>query len=118
MLEPIDQLENLTREAVPTVFDGMVSMHVVAETPAPLPEDASGHLLASVGFTGDTTGIVFLSLSMTFARVITSQILGISVAEIDHDEMVADALGELSNHADHSVGGAGPADEPGTFVGV
>jgi len=97
MNDQIEQLEKLTREAVPKVFEGMLSMQVTAVAPPPLPEDPNGQLLASVGFTGDATGIVFLYLSMTFAREITGQILGIPATEVDQDEMVADAMGELSN---------------------
>jgi chemotaxis protein CheX len=97
MSDQIEQLEKLTSEAVPVIFEGMLSMHMAAESPAPLPDDPAGQLIASVGFIGDANGVVFIYVSMTFAREITSRMLGIELAEVDNDEMVVDAIGEIGN---------------------
>ncbi len=75
----------------------MLSMELNAETPAPAALDALGQIVGSVGFTGEATGVVYLYSSLDFAILITSRMLGIEMAEVDHDEMVNDAFGELSN---------------------
>ena len=93
----IEQVDQLTREAVSGVFQSMLSLQVNSEPPTPLEADPAGEIIGSVAFIGETTGIIYLCASMSFARVITSLLLGISEAEVDGGEMVTDAIGELSN---------------------
>jgi chemotaxis protein CheX len=97
MTTQIEQIEDLTRKAVPEVFQVMLSMELNPEMPAPAALDAIGQIVSSVGFTGKATGVVCLYSSLEFAKLITSRMLGIAMAEVDHDEMVNDAFGELSN---------------------
>jgi chemotaxis protein CheX len=93
----IEQVDRLTREAVKEVFQSMLSMEVNPEPPSPLAPDPAGQIIGSVGFIGDATGIIYLYAGVSFARVITSRLLGISEPEVDPGEMVTDAIGELSN---------------------
>ena len=93
----IQHVEELAREAIPIIFRELLSMEIQVEEPIPLPDDPGGQIIGSVGFTGDATGMIYLYASMTFARQITSVMLGIATEEVDSDEMVADAIGELSN---------------------
>lgn len=93
----IERLEQLTRQAVNEVFQSMLSMQLNPEPPTPLAADPAGEIIGSVAFIGPATGIIYLYAGMSFARVITSTLLGISVAEVDSGEMVTDAIGELSN---------------------
>jgi chemotaxis protein CheX len=95
--EQLEQIDQLTREAVREVFQSMLSMEVNPEAPTPLPPDPAGQIIGSVGFIGEATGIIYLSADMTFARVITGRLLTLSEAEVDPGEMVTDAIGELSN---------------------
>jgi chemotaxis protein CheX len=97
MSKQTEQIEAWTRQAVPEVFLGMLSMELSAEPPAPLPLDAAGQIIGSVGFTGEATGIIYLYAGVTFAKVITGRMLGIEEAEVDPGDMVNDAIGELSN---------------------
>ena len=79
------------------VFESMVSMNVTPEDPVPT-EDAVGEMVASVGFVGETTnGVLYLYAGVSFIRSVTSQMLGIPEHEVDSDEMVNDAFGELTN---------------------
>lgn len=87
----------MTREAVKEVFQSMLSMEVNPEPPNPLTADPDGQIIGSVGFIGDATGIICLYAGAGFARVITSRLLGIPEEEVDAEEMVPDAIGELSN---------------------
>jgi chemotaxis protein CheX len=97
MTKQIDQIEAWTRQAVPDVFLGMLSMELSAETPAPFPLEAAGQIIGSVGFIGEATGIIYLYAGINFAKIITARMLGIEDAEVDPGEMVNDAVGELSN---------------------
>lgn len=97
MADALHQLEELTRRAVCEVFQSMVSMDVTAETPASI-TDVVGEIVGSVGFVGDVTnGVIHLYTGVGFARKVTSQMLGIPLAEVESDEMINDAVGELSN---------------------
>ena len=97
MNNQIEQIDQLTREAVQEVFQSMLSMEVNPEPPSPLAPDSDGQIIGSVGFIGEVTGIIYLYAGMGFARVITSRMLGIGESEVDPGEMVTDAIGELSN---------------------
>jgi len=97
MNKPIQQLEELTRLAVREVFQSMVTMDVTPEDPTPI-ADAQGEIVGSVGFVGETTnGVIYLYAGVSFIRAATSQMLGISEQEVDNNEMVNDAFGELTN---------------------
>jgi chemotaxis protein CheX len=97
MTKQIEQIEELTRRAIPEVFQVMLSMELETDVPGPFPPDTDGQIVGSVGFTGAATGIVYLYAGWHFAKLITSRMLGIEIAEVDQDEMVNDAVGELSN---------------------
>jgi len=93
----IEQVDQLTHEAIKEVFQSMLSMQVKPRTAPPLEADPAGEIIGSVAFIGEATGIIYLCAGLGFARVITSLLLGISEPEVDSGEMVADAIGELSN---------------------
>jgi chemotaxis protein CheX len=93
----IEQIDQLTRQAVQEVFQSMLSMQVAPEPPTPLAADPDGQIIGSVAFIGEATGIIYLYAGAGFARVITSLLLGIAESEVDSEEMVTDAIGELSN---------------------
>lgn len=71
----------------------------VAAGEAPIPQ-----VVGMVGFLGDANGLIYLYFPASFARLATSQLLGMSLTEIDEagDEVINDAIGELTNM---SVGG-------------
>jgi chemotaxis protein CheX len=97
MSKQTEQIEAWTRQAVPEVLRAMASMELTSVPPAPFPLDADGQIIGSVGFTGEATGIIYLYAGMSFAKVITGNMLGIEPSEVEPGEMVNDAIGELSN---------------------
>jgi chemotaxis protein CheX len=97
MNDQIEQIEKLTQTAVTRVFHSMVSMELTPELPVPLPPSTAGQIIASVGFIGEATGVIYLYADVSFAVVIASRMLGIPEAEVDGEDMVNDAIGELSN---------------------
>lgn len=93
----VNELADLLRSAVPEVFSTMLSMEAEYQ-PAdiPLPE-FDAQVAGAVGFTGKLDGVVYLFATLDFARMLTSRLLGLSEADVDNDEMVNDAVGELTN---------------------
>lgn len=92
----IDQLEDLVMQAVVRAFDTMLNLKV-DKAPASEGFNGGAHIAGSVGFIGRLSGVVYLYSSVTLARQITAQLLGLGVEDIDGDEMVNDAMGELTN---------------------
>jgi chemotaxis protein CheX len=97
MTARIEQIEELTRKAVPEVFQIMLSMELSVEATSSSSVVPAGEIIGWVGFTGQATGLVYLYSGLEFAKEITGRMLGIQTAEVDTDEMVNDAFGELSN---------------------
>lgn len=97
MTNQLQQLEDLTCRAVSEIFQSMVTMDVISEPPS-MDNSSAGEIVASVGFVGDViNGVVYLYTDVLFARRATGQMLGLTLEEVDNDEMVNDAIGELSN---------------------
>lgn len=99
--------ENINR-AIGEVFKTMLGreadMCVLTDKSQGWPPAADGEvsmpqIVGTVGFLGDVNGLIYLYLDVPFARVATSQMLGLSDQEIDEagDEVVNDAIGELTN---------------------
>jgi len=97
MSEQLEQIDALTQLAVRRVFQSMISMEMTAVPPEPLPPAPETQIIASVGFIGEATGVVYLYVDVGFATTIACRMLGITEAEVDDEEMVNDAMGELSN---------------------
>jgi chemotaxis protein CheX len=100
MSNQIEQIDQLTREAVKEVFQSMMSIEVTPEAPRPLRMDPEGLIIGSVGFIGEATGltgIIYLYANVSFARVLTGRMLGIADEEVENGDMMTDAVGELSN---------------------
>ena len=89
--------EPVLQAAATSVFTTMLSFKVEF---APLVEnffDGEKHIAGAVGFTGVYSAIIYVYSSAAFARRMTSSLLGMPEEEIQEDEMVNDAIGELTN---------------------
>ena len=58
---------------------------------------SEAHIAASVGFIGRMTGVVYIYANARFAARMTSLILRRPDNELEPDEMVNDAMGEIAN---------------------
>lgn len=93
----IEDLEHLVGSAVTEVMTTMMSFRV-HQTPSAINfTNGEGHIASAVGFIGKTTGVVYLYASDKFARQMTCRLLGLNDSDIEGDEMVNDAMGELAN---------------------
>jgi chemotaxis protein CheX len=93
----IDELEELLKAAVGDVFRTMLNFDTRCIPFGADPMDGEAHIAGSVGFIGAMTGVVYIYTTAAFARTMTSRMVGMAEPEIDGDEMVNDAVGELAN---------------------
>jgi chemotaxis protein CheX len=93
----IEDIEKLIRLAVAEVFGTMLNLSVEPEPAGTELVNGEAHVASSVGFTGKLTGVVYLYSTGTFARRLTGGLLGMQERDVEGDEMVNDAMGELTN---------------------
>lgn len=93
----IEDLEQLVGSAVTEVMTTMMSFKVKPTAETINFNNGEGHIASAVGFIGKTTGVVYLYASDRFAKQMTCRLLGLQVNEIEGDEMVNDAMGEMAN---------------------
>lgn len=97
----IDDIDQLVGTAVADVLGTMLNYKVEA-VPVNLEAVSGGahgetHVASSVGFIGRMSGVIFLYSSGSFARSMTSNLLGLPLQDVQGEEMVNDAMGELAN---------------------
>jgi chemotaxis protein CheX len=93
----IEDLEQLITSAVTEVMTTMLTLKAQPNSNPMNFSSGEGHIASAVGFIGKTTGVVYLYASNSFAKRMTGRLLGMEPAEIDGDEMVNDAMGEMAN---------------------
>jgi len=110
-----DDLERILQEATISVFTTMLSFQIEPGKLDGTMFNGDPHIAGAVGFTGGYNGIIYLYSSAVYARHMTCCLLGMRDEEIEGDEMVNDAMGELTNmiagsvkskldnHGDHCV---------------
>jgi chemotaxis protein CheX len=93
----IDDLDGLVTSAVSELFSTMLGMSML---PVPLASgfgNGEAHIAGAVGFVGRLSGVVYVFTTVSFARRITATFLGLQESEIEGDEMINDAMGEMTN---------------------
>ncbi len=90
-------LEAFLRSATQEVFETMLSMQLgeredVTELPV-----GTNQVVGSVSMAGTVSGTVNIYVGDMFAKVITADMLGMELDEVDSDEEIHDVIGELSN---------------------
>jgi len=93
----IDQVRELLTLSVPEVFSTMFTLEARPSEPEDLRVTGETLVAATVGFVGDVNGVVYLHVTAPFARILAGRMLGMTEDEFDGDEMIDDAIGELSN---------------------
>jgi chemotaxis protein CheX len=98
-----EQIERTIQKSVADVLSTMASEKIefAGRTPNPPLHSKPGiegpHLVASVGFIGDLEGIINTHFDNEIALLLSSKILGMSVAEVVASGVLTDAMGELAN---------------------
>ncbi len=93
----IEVLEELVKGAVSEVFSTMLSIKTQPDSSLNIVSQGESHVASSVGFIGQITGVVFIYSNDSFAKVITSRMLGLEPKDVDTEEMINDSMGELGN---------------------
>ncbi len=93
----IDDLELMLKTAVSEVFRKMLRTEVRSIPINAEAMSAETHIASAVGFIGDMTGVVYIYASSSYASKMTSVMLEMDETEVQGDEMVNDAMGELAN---------------------
>ena len=93
----IDDLEDLLKAAVVEVFGTMVGLQIQPEAPDTPVVNHQATIAGAVGFIGGLTGVVYIYAPVPFALRLTGKLLRLETAQIEGDEMVNDAMGELAN---------------------
>lgn len=89
----------LGREATLTATATQSSEGAWPPFPAKDGETPTPQVVGTVGFLGDANGLIYIYLPVPFATLVTCQLLGMTEAEVEEagDEVVNDAIGELTN---------------------
>lgn len=93
----IEAVEQLAAESAQYVFQEMLGITITRDDPTPLANEPGGQIVGSVGFVGEANGIIHLYAGLSFARTIAARMLSLTEAEIEGDELVNEAMSELSN---------------------
>jgi chemotaxis protein CheX len=93
-------VQNCTTRAVQNVCRTMLRREATLQLRESQPMAAgSCHLMASVGFVGEISGVVYLCMKDDFAAFAICQVLGLEPgdAEVNDPEVIRDAIGEIAN---------------------
>lgn len=94
----INDLDDLVKAAVSEIFDTMLNLQLQLSPQGTPISNGEPHVAGAVGFSGGSLcGVVYIYSSAALARKITCSLLGLEESDIDGDEMVNDAVGELAN---------------------
>jgi chemotaxis protein CheX len=83
----------------PTLTPVSGDLNGVWPAQSPLADNPRPHVVGTVGFIGEANGLIYLYLDLSFARLCTCTLLGMTEAELTEagDEVINDAIGELTN---------------------
>lgn len=92
----IDDIDQLVTSAITRVFATMLKIPIEKEPPGSPILNGEPHVAGSVGFIGAVSGVVYVYSTVSFAKKMTRAMVGSKDADTG-DEMVNDAIGEISN---------------------
>ncbi len=90
-------LASFLRTATQEVFETMLSMPLGENEAIETIPKGTSQVVGSVSMAGTISGTVNIYVTDMFAKVITADMLGMELDEVDSDEEVHDVVGELSN---------------------
>jgi chemotaxis protein CheX len=83
--------------ALVKTFQTMLSLQLETVDPHQLDSLTGPHMRGAIGFAGRVTGHVYLRMSSVSARAIAAGILGLQPGELNDNDEIRDAAGELLN---------------------
>ena len=83
--------------ALVKTFQTMLSLKLESVDPRQIEGIVGSHMRCGIGFSGRVTGHVYLRMSQLSARTIAAAILGLKPEELNDNDEIRDAAGELLN---------------------
>jgi chemotaxis protein CheX len=93
----IEDLNELITAALTDLFRDMLHMEIARVPIESSVIDGQSHIAGAVGFIGRATGVIYVHTTTSFARRMTATLLQLTEVEVEGDEMVNDAVGEITN---------------------
>ncbi len=93
----IEDLDELLTAALTDLFSTMLRLEVVRAPLEANPLNGESHIAGSVGFTGRLNGVIYVHTTAGFARRLTATLLQLPESEVTDNEMISDAMGEITN---------------------
>ena len=85
-------------ESVTELFDTMLDMEISLADDGTEPSEVDGNLIAGMlSFTGDVVGNFRVEVSQAFARIMTAEMLGMEIDEIEGEDEIKDVILEACN---------------------
>ena len=85
-------------ESVTELFDTMLDMEISLADDGAEQGEAGGNLIAGMlSFTGDVVGNFRVTVSQVFARIMTAEMLGMEIDEIEGEDEIKDVILEACN---------------------
>ena len=93
----IADLDELVTAAVTGLFSTMLHMQMAPVPVEPSVVNGEPRVAGAVAFIGRLTGVVYVHTTAAFARRLTATLLHLEDAEVQAEEMINDAMGEIAN---------------------
>ncbi|MFP4087690.1 MAG: chemotaxis protein CheX [Desulfobacteraceae bacterium] len=84
-------------DTVIELFERMMSMNLELSESGSVEEIEGRKVVGSINFAGEVMGSLNLQVNDMFARIITSKMMDVPLAEIEGEEQLKDVIGELCN---------------------
>jgi flagellar motor switch protein FliN len=84
-------------DSVIDIFDTMMSLEVASVEEDESTGERGNRIAGNIGFAGDVVGMLRLEVSHTFSEIMTAEMLGMEVEDLEGDDEIKDVILELCN---------------------
>jgi flagellar motor switch protein FliN len=84
-------------DSVIDIFDTMMSLEVASVEEDESTGERGNRIAGNIGFAGDVVGMLRLEMSHTFSEIMTAEMLGMEVEDLEGDDEIKDVILELCN---------------------
>lgn len=84
-------------DSVVDIFDTMMSLEVTSVDEDESTGETGSRIAGNIGFAGDVVGMLRLEVSHTFSEIMTAEMLGMDVEDLEGDDEIKDVVLELCN---------------------
>ncbi len=84
-------------DSVVDIFDTMMSLEVTSVDEDESTGETGSRIAGNIGFAGDVVGMLRMEVSSTFSEIMTAEMLGMEVEDLEGDGEIKDVILELCN---------------------